>query len=72
MNRTQSNMDKRAIVFFTQKKFFCPFVWAKRTFYYYKKSVFYYNFLWEKIARIFQSGYDMGVNPLSEHQEKIP
>ena len=35
-NRTHSNMDERAVVFFTQKKFFLP------------PSVFYYNFYLER------------------------
>jgi len=38
MYRIQANLDEKAIVFLTQKKFFYPFAWVK------KLMLFYYNF----------------------------
>jgi len=31
MYRIQANLDEKAVVFFTQKKFFYPFAWVKKT-----------------------------------------
>jgi len=39
MYRIQANLDEKAVVFFTQKKFFYPFAWVKK-----KLLLFYYNF----------------------------